>query len=371
MSARLTRDPGPGACDACLRRAWLLARLSGHLDVKRNVIWELLELSDEVLIRAVAGRSEQLVGGELAAFGASDAARARDRARVRGLDLICVCDPGYPRRLRDLPGPPAVLHVAGGIERLTHLCAQDAIAVVGARRAGAYGTGVARSLARGLSSAGVMVVSGMAAGIDTAAHRGALEAGACTIAVLPGPADRAYPPSNASLHREIVRRGVAISEIAPGTPVRSWMFMARNRLIAALGCATVVVQATSRSGSLLTARASEQLQRPIGAVPGQVTTELSAGANQLLAEGAAMIRGAQDVLDLLYGAGSRTVEVDRRVQPSGRQALLLRAIASGLDTAAALAEVDLADSSWLAELAALELAGWVSRGPGGRVSVIP
>jgi DNA processing protein len=216
-----------------------------------------------------------------------------------------------------------------------------------------------------------MVVSGMAAGIDTAAHRGALEAGACTIAVLPGPADRAYPPSNASLHREIVRRGVAISEIAPGTPVRSWMFMARNRLIAALGCATVVVQATSRSGSLLTARASEQLQRPIGAVPGQVTTELSAGANQLLAEGAAMIRGAQDVLDLLYGAGSRTVEVDRRVQPSGRQALLLRAIASGLDTAAALAEVDLADSSWLAELAALELSGWVSRGPGGRVSVIP
>jgi DNA processing protein len=360
-----------GACDTCLRRAWLLARLSGHLDVSRSRIWELLELSDEALIGAVAGRSEQLVRAELATFGPGDAARARAEAARRGVDLVCVCEEGYPSRLRKLSSPPAMLHVAGGIERLVRLSGQDPTALVGARKASPYGTGVARSLARGLGTAGVTVVSGLAAGIDTAAHRGALEAGPATIAVLPGPAERSYPPGNANLHREIVRHGVALSEISFDTPVRSWMFTARNRVIAALGCATVVVQAASRSGSLLTARASQQLRRPVGAVPGPVTSQLSAGPNQLLADGAVLIRDTQDVLDLLYGAGSRSVAVDPRPAPTPGQTLLLRAIADGLDTPAALSEAGLADSRRLAELAALELAGRIRRGPGGRLSMIP
>ena len=147
--------------------------------------------------------------------------------------------------------------------------------------------------------------------------------------------------------------------------------MARNRLIAGLGNATIVVQAASRSGSLLTARASQGLQRPIGAVPGPVTSQLSAGTNQLLADGAVLIRGAQDVLDLLYGAGRRSVTVDLRPEATSAQELLLRAIADGLDTPAALAGADLADSRWLADLAALELAGRLRRGPGGQLSVIP
>ena len=147
--------------------------------------------------------------------------------------------------------------------------------------------------------------------------------------------------------------------------------MARNRVIAGLGCATVVVQAAARSGSLLTARASQGLRRPIGAVPGPVTSELSAGTNQLLADGAVLIRGAQDVLDLLYGVGGRIVTVDLRPQATPAQQLLLRAIADGLDTPAALAGADLADSRWLADLAALELAGRLRRGPGGQLSVIP
>jgi len=360
-----------GACDACLRRAWLLARLSGHLDRQRSRIWDLLELNEEELISAVAGRSEPSVHGELVAFGARDAARARELARGRGLELVCACDQLYPARLRDLPSRPALLHVAGGIERLTSLCVADAAAVVGARKASPYGTAVARSLARGLSSAGLTVVSGMAAGIDTAAHRGTLEAGATTVAVLPGSAERAYPPSNSSLHREIVRRGVAVSEIPPDTPLRNWKFAARNRLIAALAGATVVVQATSRSGSLLTARASRQLQRPIGAVPGQVTSQLSAGTNQLLADGAQMIRDAQDVLDLLYGVGARSVVVDPRPKANAVQAALLAAISDGLDTPAALVGAGVAGDRCLAELAALELAGRVRRGPGGQLSVIP
>jgi len=339
--------------------------------VERKRIWELLELGDDALITALAGRSAPAVHAQFVAFGPDAAARARERALGRGVGLICACDPAYPGRLRELAAPPAVLHVMGGIERLLRLCGQDPVAVVGARKASAYGTGVAWSLAGDLGRSGVTVVSGMAAGVDTAAHCGALDVGAGTVAVLPGPADREYPRSSAFVHRRIVREGVTVSEIALDTPVRNWMFAARNRLIAGLSCATVVVQATARSGSLLTARAGQWLHRPIGAVPGQVTSQLSAGPNQLLADGAAMIRGAQDVLDLLYGVGSRSVVVDRRPDPTPRQALLLRAIASGLDTAGALAGADLADIRWLAELAALELAGRVRRGPGGRLSVVP
>jgi DNA processing protein len=354
-----------------MRRAWLLARLSGHLDLERKRIWELLELSDETLIKAVAGKSEQRVRAEFAAFGPDQAARARQQAQQRAVDLICLCDEAYPGRLRELSRPPAVLHVAGGIERLLSSSGQDPTALVGARKATAYGTGVARSLARGLGGAQVTVVSGLAAGIDTAAHRGALDAGSETIAVLPGPADRSYPQGNATLHREIVRHGVAVSEIALDTPVRNWMFTARNRVIAAFSCATVVIEAAGRSGALLTARASRQLQRPVGAVPGPVTSQLSAGTNQLLADGAALIRGAQDVLDLLYGAGSRSVALDLRPQPTAAQALLLRAIVDGLDTPAALVGADVSGGRCLAELAALELAGRLRRGPGGRLSVIP
>jgi DNA processing protein len=359
-----------GACESCLRRTWLLSRLSGHLDVERKRIWELLGLSDDDLIKAVAGRSERAVRAEFEAFGPEVAARARQRALGSTVDLICRCGPGYPSRLRDLAAPPAVLHVVGGLERLLEFSAQDPVALVGARKAGPYGTGVAWSLAQDLGRSGVTVVSGMATGIDTAAHCGALEVGAATVAVLPGPADRGYPPSSGFVYRRIAREGVAVSEVALDAPVRSWMFAARNRLIAALSRVTVVVQATARSGSLLTARAGEELRRPIGAVPGQVISPLSAGPNQLLADGAAMIRDGQDVLDLLYGVGARSVVLDRRPEPTERQALLLRAISDGLDSPGALAAANLADSGWLAELTALELAGRVRRGPGGRLSVV-
>jgi len=359
------------ACDSCMRRTWLLARLSGHLDVKRGRVWELLELADDDLIGAVGGHSVQAIEIELATFHARQASLARRHAEQLGLDLVCACNEVYPSRLRDLPQPPAVLHVAGGLERLVRFCVQDPVALVGARKASAYGTGVARSLGRGLGTAGITVVSGMAAGIDSAAHHGTLEAQAATIAVLPGPANSPYPPGSASLYRKIVGRGVAISEIAPDTPVRSWMFPARNRLIAALGCATVVIQAAERSGSLLTVRASGELDRPVGAVPGPVTSRLSAGPNRLLAQGATVIRDAQDVLDLLYGAGSRSVVVDPRSQPTAEQAVLLAAIADGIDTVAGLVGAEVAGGQCLQQVAALELSGHLRRGAGGVLSVIP
>jgi DNA processing protein len=360
-----------GACQTCLARTWLLTRLSGHLDIQRSRIWELLALSDAALIAAVAGRSEEEVASERAQYSADDAQKARAEARAAGLDLICRCRAEYPAALRELRAPPAVLHIAGRRELRLRTYHHDAVAVVGARKANAYGKAVARSLGRGLGVAGVTVVSGLAAGIDTEAHRGALEVHGRTIAVLPGPADRPHPITNANLHREILRNGVAVSEVAPGTPVRSWMFAARHRIIAALSDLTVVVQATERSGSLLTARAGQGLGRAIGAVPGPVTSPLSAGPHQLLADGAALIRDTQDVLDAVFGVGIKSPAIDTRPQPTPSQVELLDAIVDGLDTASALVGAGADGERCLADLATLELAGRITRGPGGRLAVIP
>jgi DNA processing protein len=173
-----------GACAACLRRTWLLRELGGHLEPVRREIAELLLLEDEDLIAAVGGRERGRLARELLAL---DPTRLEREAEEAGLAMICRCDPAYPARLHDLPNPPAVLHVAGGLDRFLRTAASDPVAIVGSRRGSAYGVGVARSLARGLSAAKVPVISGMAAGIDTAAHEGALSADtgdAATIAVL-------------------------------------------------------------------------------------------------------------------------------------------------------------------------------------------
>ena len=239
-------------------------------------------------------------------------------------------------RLRALAGPPAVLYVAGGLDQMVDLLFEEPVAIVGSRRASPYGLDVARSLGRGLAVAGVTVVSGMAIGIDSAAHAGALEAGGPTVAVLPASANRPYPPGKRALHRRIVAGGAAVSEVGPGAGVWRWMFPARNRIIAALAAMTVVVEAGERSGALVTARLARGLGRPVGAVPGRVTTPQAAGPNGLLAAGACVVRGPQDVLDHLFGVGERAVAEPRR-QPPPELRSLLQAIAEGHETAAALA----------------------------------
>lgn len=361
-----------GACDACLARAWLLARLSGHLDKVRAHIWELLALSDEGLIDAVAGSHRESVLDERASFDGQQAAAYRRRAAAAELELVCGCTSAYPEALRDLAAPPHVLHVVGGVRQLQRLCAADPVALVGARRASGYGREVARMLARNLARAGVSVVSGLAAGIDASAHRGALEGHGMTAAVLPGPAETPYPSLNAGLYRELVRdQGVGISELGPGVTVRRWMFAARNRLIAALARLTVVVQAAPGSGSLLTVSVAQQLERPVAAVPGQVTDSLSDGPNRLLAEGALMARDAQDLLDALFSAGTRHVLADERAALGADQAAVVAAVTAGLDTPGALLRAGIGGPSCLAQLAALELSGRLRRGPGGRFTVIP
>jgi DNA processing protein len=228
---------------------------------------------------------------------------------------------------------------------------------------------VAGARGRGLAAAEVTVVSGMALGIDSAAHTGALEVGGPTIAVLAGGADRPYPPSKRRLYQAIRERGCAIGELPPGTVARRWCFPARNRLIAALAGVTVVVEAMQRSGSLITAEFARDLGREVGAVPGQVTAPLSRGSNALLADGAHVIRTGEDVLDLACGVGEwRQRRATRPAVPEHLRALHA-AVASGAHTAEALAEHGIAITASLAGLAELELLGHVRRSVGGRYRV--
>jgi DNA processing protein len=356
------------ACDGCLARSWLLGRLAAHLEVVRHRIEPLLGLGDEDLIAAVAGRQRGGVQRELEQF---DAVQARERCAAAGLEQICGCEPRYPGALAALAAPPAVLHVGGGLERFLALVAEQPVALVGARRGSPYGLEVARSLARGLAAAGITVLSGMALGIDSAAHTGALEVAAPTVAVLPGGADRPYPASKRALYRRILSTGGVVSELPPGAQPRRWMFHARNRIIAGLGAMTVVIEARRGSGALLTAAVARGLGRPVGAVPGRVTSPLAWGPHELLMADGRLVRGPQDVLDGLFGVGVRRAPGTAKADVRPELRVLLEAIGDGYDTAGALRRAGLEVDLGLAALASLELAGYVRRETGGRFSVLP
>ncbi|HEX5195112.1 MAG TPA: DNA-processing protein DprA [Solirubrobacteraceae bacterium] len=365
------------ACDRCLARGFLLEALAGHLETQRWQIDALLALPDHELLDAVGGHRADAVAHPVGAadaiplaLGGADAEARRARVAAAGLEVVCRCSPLYPRALLELEAPPAVLYMTGSAERLSSLLADDrAVAVVGARRASPYGVETASSLASGLGGADVTVVSGMALGIDGVAHDGALRGAGETVAVLPGGADRAYPAAHRRLYERIRAQGIVISELPPGVRPRRWMFPARNRIIAGLSAMTVVVQARARSGALVTARHAQTLGRVVGAVPGPVSSPLSAGPHALIAAGARLIAGAQDVLDAIYGPGERTLEHAWRASLSDRDVALLSALQEGHEGAAAFARAGLGTVEALEAVAALELAGVIRCGPGGRLVV--
>ena len=202
----------------------------------------------------------------------------------------------YPRLLAELHDPPSRLYVRG---ESADVLEQTAVAVVGARSCSAYGAQVARALARELAAAGVVVVSGLARGIDCEAHRGALAGGGPTVAVLGCGIDRDYPRAHAELARRIAGSGAVVSEYPPGVEPAPWQFPARNRIIAGLARATVVVEARQRSGALITADFALELGREVFAVPGEITSGLSAGTNDLIRQGATPLLAAEDVLETL------------------------------------------------------------------------
>jgi DNA processing protein len=269
-------------------------------------------------------------------------------------------EPGYPAALRDLDAiAPERLFGCGNREAVEEHQLEHTVTIVGSRRASSYGLGVAEELGRLLGAAGLVVVSGMARGIDAAAHRGALAGGGTTLAVLGGGADVVYPASERRLYRDILASGAAISEAPPGQRPDPGAFPKRNRIMAALGAITVVVEAAQPSGSLITAQLALDLGRPVGAVPGPVTSRLSEGTNGLIVDGAWMIREAQDVMDRLLGVG---VEAVRRCGPSlePHLARVVEAVELGSSTCDAVAlAVGAAPQETAVDLARLELLGYL------------
>jgi DNA processing protein len=356
-----------GACDDCLRRTELVAALAPWLDIewrRRDAPGWVLARSDDALLDACASQEVR------ACYDRFDPAAAREAVRDAGLAAICRCEDAYPERLRDLPDPPAVLHVAGDPESVA---VDDSVAVVGARRATPYGLTVARDLGCGLSSARVTVVSGLALGVDSAAHAGALEGTAAPVAVLAGGADRPYPASKRQLHAAVRAAGAVVSEMPPGFGIHRWAFVARNRLIAALAQIVVVVEATQRSGSLTTADLGAELGRTVGAVPGRVTCALASGTNGLIRDGALLVRGVGDVLEALTELTGERYET----APAAGLALepelqrLLEAIGDGHSTLPMLAAHGLDPRAVLAGLGELEALGLIRRGFGGRYERVP
>ena len=348
------------ACDACLRRTDLLAALGGRIDVEwhqRAKRGRILALADERLLEW-AGDAE--IRRRYARFDADD---ARDRIRAARLWAVCRHHAAYPAQLFDLPDPPAVLHTLGDAPLLG---TADAVSIVGSRRATDYGLEVAKELARQLAAAGVLVISGMALGIDSAAHAGALDAGRPTVAVLAGGAEHPYPASKRALHERISASGCVVSELPPGFRAFRWCFPARNRIIAALGGATIVIEAAARSGSLITADFAAEAGRLVCAVPGPINSRLSGGTNGLIRSGAEVVLSAQDVLDGLFGAGARSVPAaDPAAGLEPRLRELLDAIERGHCSLSALAGDVAAIPAVVADLGELEIRGLVRRTMGG------
>lgn len=293
---------------------------------------------------------------ESARAGAWSAARSALRAaHAVGASLWLRGDRAYPATLLELPDPPPHLFGLGDVE----VAAAPAVAIVGTRRATAYGERVTQELAGALARAGVAVVSGMARGIDAVAHRSALAAGGRTVAVLGTGVDVPYPAAHASLHAEIARRGLVLSEHPPGEKAGAGAFPRRNRIIAALASTTIVVEAGFKSGALITATHALDLGRTVAAVPGPIDASQSAGTNELLRDGAVVIASVADALALLGVAAPRQSRVPAAERDPDERALLAALAAGPLDLDALSARSRLPATRCLAAVTALELSGAV------------
>jgi len=264
-------------------------------------------------------------------------------------------DRAFPSLLAAIHDPPPQLYLRGGAS--DDALEGAAVAVVGARACSSYGRSVARSLGRELAAAGLVVVSGMARGIDGEAHRGALDAGGVTVAVLGCGIDRDYPAAHAELARRICENGLLVSEYESGVEPAPWRFPARNRIIAGLCSATVVVEARERSGALITADFALEEGRDVLAVPGEITSALSAGTNALLKLGAGPVTRAADVLEL-YGLEAPQPRVPSLGPDADALLARLRDCPLTADELARVARIE--PAALAASLIELELAGRVT-----------
>jgi DNA processing protein len=351
----------PRACPDCLRRSWLLALLGPYIErIATGAVGsrspELLRLANEDLVEVAAPNVAAQLLGRVEALSEQ---HFTEELLVAQCWACCRHGDLYPVGLRDAADAPWALIGRGDPGLLDGLEPFDAVTIVGARRATSYGREIARELGRELAAAGMVVVSGLAFGVDACAHRGAIDAGR-TIAVLGCGPDTAYPAAHRSLWRRISEEGLVISEFPPGATPWRWTFPARNRIMAAMAGMTVVVEAAARSGSLITADLAADLGRDLGAVPGPVTSRASAGPNNLLAGGACVVRDAQDVLDAMLGPGAKPIE---RSGPELDQRLaeVLAAVEAGESNCDGVAAaLGLSGPDAATALARLELLGYVA-----------
>ena len=288
-----------------------------------------------------------------------DEAAFRAALAARGLRFVGRGEAAYPALLRELHDPPPGLFLRGS--GAADVLAQRAVAIVGARACSSYGSQVARLLGRELAAAGLVVVSGLARGIDGEAHRGALESGGQTVAVLGCGVDRDYPAAHAQLATRISEQGLVVSEYAPGVEPAPWRFPARNRIIAGLAAATVVVEARERSGALITADFALEAGREVFAVPGEITSALSAGTNALLRLGATPLTSSADVLEAL-GIDSEATTAPQLDETPARVLEALAREPSGID--GLIRETGLDAAAVASALAELELLGAVAEAEG-------
>ncbi len=244
--------------------------------------------------------------------------KALERLPIRVLTIL---DPDYPARLKAIHDPPPLLSVSGMLSKEDH----HAVAIVGTRHATPAGRVITEQLSRGLAEAGVTVVSGLARGIDGAAHRSALEAGGRTMAVLGCGIDRTYPPEHQALRKKIDEQGAVLSELPLGAYPHAYHFPKRNRIISGLSLGVVVVEAAPKSGSLITARLAAEQGREVFAVPGSIQSEQSRGTNGLIKQGAKLVETVEDILDELASQCEPSFQAQMQV----RRAALAHPVQSG------------------------------------------
>ena len=350
--------------------AWLgLTLVRGLLPARALALSEALGGPDRVLDASAARLASLGIGSELAAEIGRAAEHLPGEMRAiaqAGAALIAWDAPGYPALLRQIPEPPLALVVRG-----TLAVEEPAVAVVGARRASEYGRRVAAELAGGLALAGIAVVSGLATGIDGAAHRGALERGGRTLAVLGTGVDRVYPPWHRDLADAVAAEGALISEFPMGSAPLAYHFPRRNRIISGLSLGTVVVEAAEQSGSLITARCALEQGREVFAVPGPVGPPQHRACHRLIQQGAKLVTTVEDVLEEIAPqlvarvVAARAAVAEAALGPLERQVLA----ALGAETAYVdqiIRGAGMAAGKALETLLALELVGLVEQVAGKR-----
>ena len=294
----------------------------------------------------------------------TDVAHQRLAVERFGIRVVRIGDAEFPAHLAAVPDPPIALFVQGCVAALAN---PISVAVIGSRRASASGRIIARALARDLGSAGAVIVSGLALGIDGCAHRGALDAGASTVAVLGGGHGNIYPPSHRGLAAQIVAAsGAVVSEYPPYSPPTRGNFPERNRIISGLAAGVVVVEATLKSGTLITARMALEQGREVMAVPGAVSDGQHGGCHRLIQQGAALVENVTDVLEA-FGLHLK-IAAPRDAPADSRQARILAAVPTTVTSLSVIvASLAMPVDEVLGGLAELEMDGFVETHRGGYI----